>query len=36
MEDAGEDAREAAGELLAEQKYLERRVAGLQAEVGEW
>jgi len=36
MEDDGEDAREAAAELLAEQDYLERRSVGLQSEVQEW
>jgi phage shock protein A len=36
MEDAGEDAREAAAELLAEQQHLVRRAASLESEVTEW
>ena len=36
MEDAGEDARLAAAELLAEQEHLERVAAQLENEIAEW
>lgn len=36
MEDAGEDARLAVADLLAEQQHLEREAAQLQKEIGEW
>lgn len=36
MEDAGEDARMASAELLAEQKHLERAAKQLQNEITEW
>jgi phage shock protein A len=36
MEDAGEDARLAAADLLAEQNHLERLDGRLEREVGEW
>lgn len=36
MEDAGEDARMASAELLAEQKHLERVSRQLESEIGEW
>jgi phage shock protein A len=36
MEDAGEDARMASAELLAEQKHLERVNAQLESEISEW
>jgi phage shock protein A len=36
MEDAGEDARLAAADLLAEQRHLERLDARLEEEIGEW
>ena len=36
MEDAGEDARLAAADLLAEQQHLERVLARLERESGEW
>lgn len=36
MEDAGEDARLAVADLLAEQQHLERLAARLDSEIGEW
>lgn len=36
MEDAGEEARAASAELLAEQRHLERRAGELDREAGEW
>ena len=36
MEEAGEDARMAVAELLAEQQHLERRCAGFEQEMAEW
>lgn len=36
MEDAGEDARLAVADLLAEEQHLERVVARLETEIGEW
>jgi phage shock protein A len=36
MEDAGEDARLAAAELLAEQEHLNRVAAQLESEISEW
>jgi len=36
MEDAGEDARLAVADLLAEQQHLERQTDRMDAEIGEW
>ncbi|NND44048.1 MAG: hypothetical protein HKN58_01900 [Xanthomonadales bacterium] len=36
MEDAGEDARQASADLLAEQKHLERAATQLEREIQEW
>jgi phage shock protein A len=36
MEDAGEDARLAVADLLAEQQHLERVIGRIESEIGEW